>query len=525
MSSLGGGPAADPGAGRAAADATTGSSVLAGGAWHATSLILPQLYIVVISVVAARVLGPDGMGKQSFIAFVQLSVVLVFSAGMAASLMRFIGEIVGRGRGDLVRSLVAWGWRIQLAASVAGGAVLVLAALLRAELQEAWLLAAVGAAFAVLHAVPTSVLLGMQRWREASIVGLATGSVGTVATVVVLLAGGGITGMFAVEAVVSAVGLAWTSWYARRYLAGLSHEGGSVAEIRGPVVRFAAFSLARAVLSLVVWRRSEFFFLDWYSTDTQIALYSVTFAAVTALGRIPAALAAVSTPAFATLYGAGDMERIRAGFERGARLMLYVAMPMTAAVLALGPEALRLVYGEDYSGTGPVLVVMMVVFPLLPLFWLSAALTSGLGKIRTPLLLATGAAVVNIALDFWLVASYDAVGAAMANSAAQLVATIPLIAYSASLVGGVEWRWWSLLRVAAVSAVAGLAAALPMVGYGGVVGLVLGGLVGSAVFAVAAVAVRPFPSSDLRWLDEAVGERVGGSIGTVLRTVDRLASH
>ena len=32
---------------------------------------LPQLYALVLSVVAARYLGPSGMGRQSFIAFIE----------------------------------------------------------------------------------------------------------------------------------------------------------------------------------------------------------------------------------------------------------------------------------------------------------------------------------------------------------------------------------------------------------------------------------------------------------------------
>ena len=52
-----------------AAEATTGQTVLTGGLWHGLGLLLPQLYTVVISVAAARILGPDDLGRQSFIAF------------------------------------------------------------------------------------------------------------------------------------------------------------------------------------------------------------------------------------------------------------------------------------------------------------------------------------------------------------------------------------------------------------------------------------------------------------------------
>src|SRR5204862_781207 len=61
-------------------------------------------------------------------------------------------------------------------------------------------------------------LIGAQRWRDASIVGLATGTAATAAIVLVLAAGGGITGMFAVEAVLTIANLVWTSALGRRAL-------------------------------------------------------------------------------------------------------------------------------------------------------------------------------------------------------------------------------------------------------------------------------------------------------------------
>ena len=47
------------------------------------------------------------------------------------------------------------------------------------------------------------------------------------------------------------------------------------------------------MLTFVVWRRSELFFLERFSTDTEIALYSIPFGMVMALGMIPLALSGV----------------------------------------------------------------------------------------------------------------------------------------------------------------------------------------------------------------------------------------
>ena len=113
--------------GVSAADATTGASLLRGGVWNTASRLLPQVYVLIVSVVAARFLGPDGMGRQSYIAFVALSVTTLFSGGLAVSLMRFVGESIGRGRPDDAAGLIAWGWRLDAAGAAVGGALLVAA--------------------------------------------------------------------------------------------------------------------------------------------------------------------------------------------------------------------------------------------------------------------------------------------------------------------------------------------------------------------------------------------------------------
>ena len=83
-----------------------------------------------------------------------------------------------------------------------------------------------------------------------------------------------------------------------------------VPELRRGALRFAGWTTVSALVTLVVWRRSEFLFLAHYSTDAQIGLYSIAFATVTAISAIPEQLSTVLVSAFATLRGADAAERI-----------------------------------------------------------------------------------------------------------------------------------------------------------------------------------------------------------------------
>jgi O-antigen/teichoic acid export membrane protein len=498
---------------------TTSASVLRGSAWGVLARGLPQAYVVLLSIVAARYLGPADMGRQSYIAFVALSASMVATGGLSIALMRSIGESLGRGEGAAVRGLVRWGWLVGAGGAALGGAALAIVALAGADPQSAWLLAAVGCSLGILHGVPSAVLIGAQRWRDASIVGLVTGTITLPTVILVLASGGGITGMFAVEAAIAAVNLVWTTVLARRTIGSISKRSETSPQLNRRTARDALVLSANVLLSVVVYKRSEFFFLDHYSSDSQIAIYSIAFAAVTAVALLPEALTSAMTPAAATLFGAGEMERLRAGFARGLRVLVVASLPITAAMLALGPEALRLVYGDAYQGAEPVLRIMMLVFPIIPLLNVSYGLMIGLGRTRAVLISNGVAAAVNVALAFALVPGLDAKGAALANTGAQLAVAAMVMVYTHRLIGGLRPSWRSIV-LTFVAATAGGGASYGIVSaLGGVPGCVLGLLAGTAVFALLARLLRILPAGDAEWLADVAGERMGGVLARTIRVL------
>jgi O-antigen/teichoic acid export membrane protein len=506
-----------------AARATTGRSVLSGGLWYVASTAIPQVYTLIVSIVAARFLGPDGMGRQSFIAFVAITLTNVLSSSMFLALMRYIGETAGRGQNELLPGLLSWAWRVEGGAALLGGGTLAVLAALGASPQGAWAWAAVVTAVGILHAVPTAVLIGLQRFRQAAVVGLVTGFVGTPAVAIVLWKGGGITGMFAAEAVVSILNLIWTGTLARRSLARASIGAVEVAatpadrrDLHWRVARFAILSSLGLVLELVVATRSEFFFLAHYSTDAQIAFYSIAYSAVAALRLIPRTLAASTTPAFATLYGAGEHDRIQSGYSRSIRLLVIVTLPLTAAGLALGPELIEEIYGRSYAGAGTPVRILLLAFPVIALSSLANALLSGLGRIRTPLVANAVGAVFDLGLAWALVPSLEANGAAIANAVGQGIYALVVLGAAARIVR-VRWHPWALVRNAFASAAAGVAGWAVLQSLDGFSGLVAAGLALSATYAVLAVVLRLLPSEDAVWLDEALGSRA-------LRAVARACS-
>src|SRR5207248_8308323 len=238
----------------------------------------------------------------------------------------------------------------------------------------------------------------------------------------------GITGMFGVEAVVAIVNLVWTTRLGTRTLRRIEAAPRVVSDsLRRNARSYALFATGTNVVTFVVWRRSELFFLQHYSDSSEIAFYSIAFAVVTALVALPQSLSDVVSPAVATLFGAGHEERIARGYGRGARLLVLSTLPLTALALAVGPETLKVIWGDNYSRAGTVFLILVAPLPVLPLISFSRAFLTGIGVVRVQLLILAAAAVVNVGLDFVFVPRYDAVGAAIANVCAQLAAGLPIL--------------------------------------------------------------------------------------------------
>lgn len=501
-----------PIASQAATD-TTGHAVILSGLWNSFSQATPLLLTLVVSVAAARYLGPSGMGRQSFIAFAMISLTQLISEGLKESLMRSIGEARGADRPGAIRGLVRWALRIQLAGALAGAAVLALAALLGAPPQAAWVFASLTCLMLTLQGVPWAVLTGSQQWRRASTVGLVTGVVTAPATILVLALGGGITGMFAVAAVGACWSLAWTTVLARRSFGTLPKAAEPFPDLQARTVRYAQLATLMTLATFVVWQRSEFLFLNAYSNNRQIAFYSIPFAAMGAISLIPASLAGVLSPAFATLHGAREHGRVRSGYWRAQRLLLIVSIPLMAGFAALGPALIRLIYGGDYRPAGPVLLILLSVLPLIPLLAVTNALLVGMGLLRVALAWEVVGGAATIGLNFLLVPSHAAIGAAIADVGGQFTAVLPILIYANRIAGPVALDLPAIGRLIVSGALAGGVAWAGVTLVGGAGGLLLGVVLGLLVFAALAVLLRVVPYGDREWVSEIIARRLGAPAG------------
>lgn len=503
------------------ATATTGRGVLSGGLWNGVTTVVPALYTMIQSVAVARTLGPDGAGRQSYIAWSYLMLGALLSAGMPNALLRYVGITVGAGRSAALRGLLSWAWRVEAVAAALGAAILVGIGT-QAEPRPAWVLAGVACAASVMQSIPAAVLAGLQRWREASLIALATGTVSTAAVLVVLDLGGGIEGIFFVEAATATINLVVAGLVARRALARQAPDvEEDTSALRREVLRYAAVASIQILFHLVVWRRSELLLLNRYAPDSEIAMYSIPYAAVWAVDRLPTGILAALTPAFATLIGGGHLDRVRSGTWRALRFSLLLSLPLTAGLVAVGPTALRVIFGDEYRRAGTVVAILALAFPMVTASKVTGSLLQGLGRLRYMVTTGLVATAVNLTCAFALIPRHGAVGAAFANLAAQSTASMMSVAFAWRRFGPAQLGGSSMARYAASAMVTGLVAWLTCTTVDGAAGLTAAVVVGVLVHALMVAATRAVPAVDAAWIVDAVSDRVGGRPASICRRLLR----
>ena len=474
-----------------------------------------------MSIVAARVLGPEQMGRQSFIAFVTLIATSLCAAGLPAALTRSVGLAAGRGDQGAIAGLVRAGWLVEFALALVGTGALLVAMAAGAQPRAAWGLAALTVFAGALATVPLAALSGTHEWKAYSVPILVTNIVSTGLTLGALAVGWGITGIVGARFVQTLAVTLWVTVVLRAVL----RRGAPTAPRREPVyeremLRYAAASSFSVLLTLVVYLRTELFFLNHFSSDVQIAHYAIASSALTILLAAPLALGIALGPALSNLHGAGEFDRIRVGYSRVLRVSILVSLPTMGLAAIVGPRLLLLFYGASYSGVQAVFLMLLPSLVAVPLISASAAVLTAHGQVRAPLLGFLAAAATDLLAAYELVPRYGALGAAAASVMAFIVAASFLGFSARRTVRWVDIDKRSLL-FAAVASVTATCAGLGVL-FIGSAALVLVPAVGSfiLVFAMLARTMGVARDEDARWLVGVAGRihpRASRIVALVLR--------
>lgn len=409
----------------AAADATVLSGRVARGvSWTAFNRLTGQVVQFGAGIVLARLLTPADYGTMASVYVITGFAVLLFELGL--------GSVVVALRDPTDRDLCTVFWLnalsgVAFAAVLAGAGPLVAAFFGDPRMAE--LTPLVGLPFLLgIGGVHNGLLQRRLRFRTASLVGLAGTTAGIVATVVAALLGLGVyalvTGPVVASIVYTALSWAAVPWRPRHFIS------------RESLPRIWAFAGGQLGFNVVnYWgRNGDNFFIGRFVGQASLGLYgkaySLMLLPVQQVGQV---LGEVMFPALAAM--GRDQERVARGYRRAVGLINVVTVPVLVGLAAVAPGLVPLLWGNQWLGTVPLL--MILCFAGVP-----QCLAASVGWLfqsqnRTGLMFRVGLVTSSGGLVLIAVGVFTAgaTGVAVAVLLQAWISLLPTLHYACSLVG------------------------------------------------------------------------------------------
>jgi O-antigen/teichoic acid export membrane protein len=159
----------------------------------------------------------------------------------------------------------------------------------------------------------------------------------------------------------------------------------------------------------------ERFLLGALVTLSAVAYYTAPYELLTRLWIVPASLVSTLFPAFSTLSGRGEWERLLAISSRAVRVILLVLGPAVVLALIFAEPVLARWLGPDFAREGALAFRILAVGMLInSLAWVPQALVQGVGRADLTAWFHLIELPVQLILAWILVSAWGVPGAALA---------------------------------------------------------------------------------------------------------------
>ncbi len=368
-------------------------------------------------------LGPTTYGLWLLVGAV-MAYGRLFDLGITDAVIKYTAEYRARGEGAQARSLIATALSIY---TVVGLIVFILAVLLAPifpilfnvppgdQATATWLVVLMGlaAGISIPCATTYSVLAGLQRFELINVIGISGTLLTAVATVAVLLLGGGPIGMVAVSIPITLIMQVPMVRFIYR---------------SAPELRFgwrgASRSLVRTVFSF-----SSAVFVTQVSGQLQsktdeivigafLPIIAVTpYALAHKLSDIPQLLSRqflkVLMPIASGLYAEGDRTRLQGLYIAGTRLALASFLPVGGIVVLLAQPLLTTWVGAVYASSAQLVTILTIASLIDTSQWPASSVLQGMAKHRRLAIFSIASGLVNLGLSLALVRPLGVTGVAL----------------------------------------------------------------------------------------------------------------
>jgi O-antigen/teichoic acid export membrane protein len=361
------------------------------------------------------------MGEYSYVIWLIGIISLVISLGLPNTITKFLSELIGSD--DKANANIIYANLLQLQFIIALSISIILIALfyfsLLSDGKDYYLIAFLSLLPVCMSVFLTAVFHGLQNFRITSIVGSFISLFQAALVVLFIKLDAGLMGLVAIPLIgglIQVLILVKNSNLALDFTGWLKIPKA----LRDKVARYSLNVYWTILLSMIVWQKSEIFFLKLYSTSEDIAFYSIAFNMVMILISLATLFATVIFPVLSNFHGAGNVEGVKNIYNKSIKAVFIFYLPLCLFFIAAAKPLMLLLYSSAYDAVYPLLIILVVSVLFSAVGIIFANLIFAVNRADIQAKYVTLQAVANIALDLVLIPKFGATGAALANSAIRI---------------------------------------------------------------------------------------------------------
>lgn len=405
---------------------TAAGKILHNSIWYGLETVLETIIALGASVAVARYLGPEKNGYFSFINFFVLTATRTSGSGIASATRKYMAEFLVIDRPGIAHGVYKIAYRYQLIGALiialGGSAIVFRFCEPQYRLMSVILL--------------VSVIPGLMSWVPAeannafedmypntiSALGYLVSYAGIIVLTIVFhwdlvgIASASLIGRTA-EVLLRTVPLKKKF---RQFPVEPVPD-----EVKIRMRQYCQQGLGVQALTILVYDRSEFFFLKYYAGAAAIGFYSVSAGLVDKLLLIPRTFG-FATGATMVVEATRDASRMGSIVKNTCRFLLLVVFPINIGAAVLAKSAVQIGYGGRYAPAAPIMAVAAILGMPRAFQFITENLLRAADRQKLQLRWLVITAGVNIILDYFLIKNYGAVGAAWGNGLSQLFGTVAL---------------------------------------------------------------------------------------------------
>jgi O-antigen/teichoic acid export membrane protein len=422
---------------------------------------------MVASILIARSLGPHDFGAYSVVVWFVAMGVTVTNSGTAGAAIRFVAELRGSGRTDLIRPLLAYLRRAQrvflLAVLVVGGLAFLLAGEHFAPgFNHAVLfgLVALGVAMKAPYMFNVGVAKGFENFRATATIAATVTPLNLLLILLAWWLHAPVEGFLLVFAVSSA------AFYlvSRSQVKPLIPQTGDAVlpeDLLRRARRHMLFAAVTVSVTFITASDVEVLILNVLATSADAGHFKVAHLLSSgAATLVPGVFGALLLPMMAGALSQGQAEASRR-FVASTSYLALLAAPLIALGALFAPTVVAVLYGSKFIDSGPALALLLVAQSITAISTSASSLLISADRQHRVLMLVAFCGALKIGLDIVLITRWGLTGATVAATTAAVVLALSMFAFAMRMLHtGLEWGRLARIALAALLATA---CALPLV--------------------------------------------------------------